>query len=58
MEIGVVHSMADLLRILLMSATGSWRRQTNDSYPTSVAGEFDAHFTNGHVLGAFGAELD
>ena len=26
-----------------------------DPYPTSVAGEFDAHFTNGHVLGAFGA---
>ena len=25
------------------------------AYPTSVAGEFDAHFTNGHVLGAFGA---
>lgn len=29
-----------------------------DAYPTSVAGEFDAHFTNGHALGAFGAELD
>ena len=26
-----------------------------DAYPTSVAGEFDAHFTNGHALGAFGA---
>ena len=29
-----------------------------DAYPTSVAGEFDAHFTNGHALGAFGAKLD
>ena len=29
-----------------------------DDYPTSIAGEFDAHFTNGHALGAFGAELD
>ncbi len=28
-----------------------------DAYPTGVVGEFDAHFTNGHVLGAFGAEL-
>ena len=26
-----------------------------DAYPTSVAGEFDAHFSNGHTLGAFGA---
>ncbi len=26
-----------------------------DAYPTGVAGEFDAHFTNGHVIGAFGA---
>ena len=27
----------------------------NDAYPSSVGGEFDAHFTNGHALGAFGA---
>ena len=26
-----------------------------DEYPSSVAGEFDAHFLNGHALGAFGA---
>ena len=24
-------------------------------YPTSVAGEFNGHFSNGHVIGAFGA---
>ena len=27
-------------------------------YPTGVAGEFNGHFTNGHVSGAFGAGLD
>ncbi len=26
-----------------------------DDYPTGVAGEFNAHFANGHVIGAFGA---
>ena len=26
-----------------------------DAYPSSIGGEFDAHFTNGHALGAFGA---
>ena len=26
-----------------------------DAYPSGVAGEFNAHFTNGHVSGAFGA---
>ncbi len=26
------------------------------NYPTSVAGEFTGHFTNGHVIGAFGAK--
>jgi hypothetical protein len=25
-------------------------------YPTGVAGEFDAHFDDGHVIGAFGAD--
>ena len=29
-----------------------------DAYPIGVAGGFDAHFTNGHAIGAFGAELD
>ncbi len=27
-------------------------------YPTGVAGEFIGHFTTGHAIGAFGAELD
>ncbi|MDE0144746.1 MAG: hypothetical protein OXL95_02635 [Nitrospira sp.] len=30
--------------------------ENQKAYPSSVAGEFDAHFTNGHALGAFGAE--
>ena len=51
--------------------TGSWTGQfygsaaggtgdtvTTDDYPTDVAGEFNGHFVNGHVAGAFGAELD
>ena len=29
-----------------------------DDYPEAVAGEFDAHFPDGHVLGAFGAKID
>lgn len=28
---------------------------TTEDYPTGVAGEFNAHFSNGHVIGAFGA---
>jgi hypothetical protein len=28
---------------------------TAKQYPSGVAGEFDGHFANGHVLGAFGA---
>ena len=27
-------------------------------YPSGVAGEFTGHFTNGHVIGAFGATSD
>ena len=27
----------------------------DEQYPTAVAGEFDGHFRNGHVAGAFGA---
>ena len=27
-----------------------------DDYPTDVSGEFNGHFVNGHVAGAFGAE--
>ena len=30
---------------------------TND-FPTDVSGEFNGHFTDGHVAGAFGAERD
>ncbi len=29
--------------------------ETTQGYPTGVAGEFTGHFTNGHVIGAFGA---
>ena len=29
-----------------------------DNHPTDVSGEFNGHFTNGHVAGAFGAEKD
>ena len=28
---------------------------TTTEYPTGVAGEFDGHFDDGHVIGAFGA---
>ena len=30
----------------------------SDDFPSDVAGEFNGHFTNGHVAGAFGAEYD
>ena len=29
-----------------------------DNYPMNVSGEFNGHFVNGHVAGAFGAEYD
>ena len=29
-----------------------------DNFPSDVAGEFNGHFENGHVAGAFGAEFD
>ena len=29
-----------------------------DDFPADVSGEFNGHFTNGHVAGAFGAEYD
>ena len=29
-----------------------------DDYPAAVIGEFNGHFANGHVAGAFGAEKD
>ena len=29
-----------------------------DDHPVGVAGQFNGHFTNGHVAGAFGAEKD
>ena len=49
--------------------TGAWNGEffgasdgpttgTDDNYPTDVSGEFNGHFVNGHVAGAFGAELD
>ncbi len=50
-------------------ATGEWSgaffgdvggetNTANDDYPGHVSGEFNGHFTNGHVAGAFGAEYD
>ena len=32
--------------------------ESKTGYPTGVAGEFSAHFANGHVIGAFGATKD
>jgi hypothetical protein len=29
----------------------------DDNYPSGVAGEFNGHFENGHVIGAFGAPM-
>ena len=29
-----------------------------ENLPTGIAGEFTGHFNTGHVLGAFGAEMD
>ncbi len=37
--------------------TGDGPDASND-YPSSIAGEFNGHFTNGHVAGAFGATID
>ena len=31
---------------------------TDDDYPLAAIGEFNGHFANGHVAGAFGAEKD
>ena len=36
---------------------GNGPDMTND-YPMNVSGEFNGHFVNGHVAGAFGAEYD
>ena len=48
-------------------AMGSWEGRFNGAddtttttvveQPTGATGTFDAHFTNGHVLGAFGARI-
>lgn len=54
-------------------ATGSWEAQfygavntaddtaspsVTNNYPKDVSGEFNGHFVNGHVAGAFGAEYE
>ena len=36
-------------------ATGDDAPAAEENYPQSVAGEFTGHFTDGHVIGAFGA---
>ena len=42
---------------------GAWDVQfhgdpgTDNAKPSAVSGTFDGHFTNGHVLGAFGANM-
>ncbi len=47
--------------------TGEWSGEfhgniggtvTTAQFPANVSGEFNGHFTNGHVAGAFGAEYD
>ena len=37
---------------------GATTAVTSDDFPSDVSGEFNGHFTNGHVVGAFGAEYD
>ena len=50
-------------------ATGSWNASffgdggdgngdPADDHPDAIAGQFDGHFVNGHVVGAFGTEKD
>ncbi len=48
-------------------ATGSWNASffgdgdgdgDADDHPDAIAGQFNGHFVNGHVVGAFGAEQD
>ena len=45
------------------AAAGAWSAMshgavgTNGAQPSAVSGTFDGHFTNGHVLGAFGANM-
>jgi len=38
--------------------TGTSANEAVTGYPTGVAGEFNGHFSNGHVIGAFGATKD
>jgi len=37
---------------------GSGTDEATDDHPTGVSGEFNGHFANGHVAGAFGAMKD
>jgi len=37
---------------------GSGTGEATDDHPTGIAGEFNGHFANGHVAGAFGATKD
>ena len=44
------------------TGVGQWQGQfigpaADDAMPSGVAGEFNGHFTNGHVIGAFGATM-
>ena len=40
------------------TALPNGRPGDSDDFPTDVAGEFNGHFENGHVVGAFGAAYD
>ena len=40
------------------SSTTTGDAPTADNYPKAIVGEFNGHFLNGHVVGAFGAEKD
>ena len=41
----------------VMDDTDTDTAGNQSKFPSGVAGEFSGHFMNGHVLGAFGAEM-
>ena len=43
---------------LVTDDTNTEQNEVTIGYPTGVAGEFNGHFSNGHVIGAFGATKD
>ncbi|MDE2789060.1 MAG: hypothetical protein OXI81_01370 [Paracoccaceae bacterium] len=68
---GAVHSSTTVTDTFMGSTqgggkTGKWSgafhgkesEDAADAFPTDVSGQFNGHFVNGHVAGAFGAEKD